>query len=108
MASRKISKRKWSGNAPEGAGWDEAGITPEFHGVKWRVSKQVVNFENVEGPPSEWRPIKISSTLPVENKANYSTAWNGSRLAVTKDLLTLREYRPDLEAAVVAVLAGAA
>jgi hypothetical protein len=108
MASRKISKRKWSGNAPEGAGWDEAGITPELHGVKWVISKHIVNFENVEGPPSKWRPIKITSVEPVEKKANYSTAWNGERLAVTKDLLTMREYRPDLESAVVAVLAGAA
>ena len=98
MAERKISKRKWPGNVPQGDGWTVAGHTVECYGVRWIVSVQDHKASAV------WQNVKISAGRPVVTKGNYRAGWTGERLAWTRDTSIMKSHRPDLEAAVVAVL----
>ena len=110
MAERKISSRKWPGNDPEGDDWRRVGETDQPHdGVRWSVwlRDPASNWRN-PAYKAEWQSVKVTAICPVVIKANYHIGWNGNRLGGKRDLRLLTEYRPDLEAAVVAVLAGAA
>ena len=89
MTKDKISKRKHNGNHP-GEGWERVGITDTIYGTDWAVWKFAV-------PSGQWTNIKIVANNPVQVKANYRTAWNGSRFADSRDMRLVREFRKDLE-----------
>ena len=104
MAERKISSRKWPGNDPEGDDWRRVGETDQPHdGVRWNVWLRKPAYNG-----AEWQSVKVTAIRPVVIKANYHIGWNNSRLGGKRDLALLHIHRPDLEAAVVAVLVGAA
>lgn len=99
MSEKKISKRKWAGNPPTKEGWEYVGTTDEkLYGVKWMVFMQEPLNQ------SGWRNIKICACGSVEIKANYRSAWNGERLAKSRDIILMRESRPGVEHGVLGIL----
>jgi hypothetical protein len=68
----------------------------EAHGATWRVWAMEPN-------QSGWAIVKVAADGEVEYKANYWTAWNGSRFAQSSCLKSMTENRPDLLAALLAL-----
>lgn len=90
------------GSAPRAAdGWTEDAVLIEGDGTEWRL------FGCLNPADTRWRNYKLVAAGRAKHKANY---WFGmhavsGRVAVKRDLVTLREHRPQLYDAVLQFLA---
>jgi hypothetical protein len=90
MEKGLVKVKKYLGTAADADGWQTVGDVGVADGVRWvlYVSKTHKNgWWNAKLSAKGWAPVK----------ANYWLAWNGERLAMTKDRKRLIEERPGLE-----------
>lgn len=95
-----VSKKtkKYPGNVPSMEDWRLVGQIEKTKGEEFLV---FVKNEN----EAEWISIKLVARKPVKRKGNYWLAWNGERFADGHCLKALRQNRPELEEAVLEMLA---
>ena len=95
------SPRLFLGTPPT---WEQLCGAPSYvdvDGVRWLVSAR----DDYKTPP-KWRDIKLFASEPVPNKGNYFLAWNarGASFATGREFDVLQAHRPELLAAVSALL----
>jgi hypothetical protein len=77
--------------------------------IDWTTHKKIATkgdfslFERSDQPTTEWRNLKLvrSGEAP---KNNWWLAWNGNRLARSRDAAVLAEHNPEIEAWVIEAL----
>lgn len=84
--------------------WEQLCGAPSYvdvDGVRWLVSAR----DDYKTLP-KWRDIKLFASEPVPNKGNYFLAWNarGASFATGREFDVLQAHRPELLAAVSALL----
>lgn len=84
--------------------WEQLCSCPaavDVDGVKWLVSAR----DDYKTLP-KWRDVKVFASEPVPNKGNYFLAWNakGAVFATGREFDVLKAHRPELMAAVSALL----
>jgi hypothetical protein len=85
---------------PAADGWTEDAVLVEPDGLEWQL------FGRLNPADTRWRNFKLVAVGRAKHKANF---WFGmhvvsGRVALARDLTTLREHRPALHAAVLQVL----
>ena len=83
-----MAKSYWGNHKHNHSDWETLGSAGVYDKVNWIVYRR-----KGEG---EWRDIKVSARGPAPDKANYWTAWNGTRLAGSLCLKQMAEHRSDL------------
>lgn len=90
-------RRGWAGHPPaaaqgwsEALEWDDAG-----DGTRWRF---FIREPEADAKPSPWRTVKIVARGRVLDKANFWVGVNirTGRVADSKAVKVMREYRPDM------------
>jgi hypothetical protein len=81
----RLKPKKYAGAILDGDGWEAM-----FQTDKWVIS--------IGPKKGRWLAVKVAFDGVIEHKANYWTAWDGERLAESKDIITMMNNRPKLYA----------
>lgn len=96
-----VTKKGYLGNVPKKGDWQQIGSCQDGEGAEWLV------FGKNQSHDPEWRTYKIVASGRAQGKANYWFALHAKtgRVAFTRDATLLETNRPELHAAVTALLA---
>jgi hypothetical protein len=83
--------KMYEGKHKDKDGWQLLGDVGFYDGVNWVAYKR-----DGEREWKDWRDIKVAAQGMAPHKANYWTAWNGTRLAGSLCLKQMAEHRSDL------------
>ena len=79
----RMKPKRFKGTIPTGPDWV----------IIAAIGNWVVSCGKRNG---HWRNVKVAYDGIMDHKANYLTTWNGERLADSKDVVVMKEKRPDL------------
>ena len=88
----------YKGNKPKGNGWKVLSTIQNTSGSDWTV------FININEGGETWQGIKVCANGVVAFKANYPLTWNGERFSRGRHMQSMKEFRPELEKALVGVM----
>ena len=88
---RMKTKKYYSGAILDGDGWE----------AMFQTDNWVISIGQKKG---RWLAVKVAFDGVIEHKANYWTAWDGERLAESKDIVTMKDRRPKLYARLLEIM----
>lgn len=95
MERHKTVARTFAGNRHLGMEWECIEVLNTDEST-WLI------FIRDQEHSAQWKTVKVVADGVVTRKANYWTAWNGTKVARSRDMGIMEEGRPDLYQQVVA------